>query len=191
MRSPAQFIVKPLGGRRYDNIRKYGDVDFIISSDQEDHTVTNRFAEVMSTPLNYKGEIEKGDILVVHHNVFRKYYDMKGRERDSFSFFRDDTYLIDDVQFFLYKKEGAWKAPNPYCFVKPIKNEDYNIFTANLENHQTLDLMGEIKYINDELSKSGLKEGDVVGFTPESEYQFKINGDILYRMMTQNICVAI
>lgn len=191
MRSPTQFLVKPLGGRRYDNIRKYGDVDFIISSDQEDHTVTNRFAEVIAVPANYKGEIEKGDILVVHHNVFRKYYDMKGRERDSFSFFRDDTYLIDDVQFFLYQKDGLWKAPNPYCFVKPIKNEDYNIFTANLENHQTLDLMGEIKYINDELNGSGLKEGDVIGFTPESEYQFKINGETLYRMMTQNICVAI
>ena len=51
--------------------------------------------------------------------------------------------------------------------------------------------MGEIKYINDELSGSGLKEGDIIGFTPESEYQFKINGETLYRMMTQNICVAI
>ena len=55
MQSPSQFIVKPLGGRTYDNIRKYGDKDFIISSSQEDHTVTNRFAEVVAVPLNYGG----------------------------------------------------------------------------------------------------------------------------------------
>ena len=71
MQSPSQFIVKPLGGRTYDNIRTYGDKEFIISSSQEDHTVTNRFAEVVSVPLNYGGEIVSGDTLVVHHNVFR------------------------------------------------------------------------------------------------------------------------
>tara|TARA_R100000005_G_C5001195_1_gene208257 strand:+ start:5016 stop:5591 length:576 start_codon:yes stop_codon:yes gene_type:complete len=189
MRSPHHFIVTPLGGRRYDNIRKYGEVDFIISSDQEDHTVTNRFAEVLATPNSYKGEISKGDVVVVHHNVFRKYYDMKGRERDSFSYFRDSIYLIDEVQFYLYQKDGKWKAPSPYCFVKPIENDDYNIFTANLENHKNLDLIGEIRYINQELASANIKEGDVISFTPESEYEFKINGETLYRMMTHNICV--
>tara|TARA_R110000824_G_scaffold365097_2_gene553586 strand:- start:2028 stop:2603 length:576 start_codon:yes stop_codon:yes gene_type:complete len=191
MRSPFQFIVKPLGGRRYDNIRKYGEVDFIISSDQEDHTVTNRFGKVISTPLNYKGEINPGDTLLVHHNVFRKYYDMKGRERSSYSFFRDDLFFIDDNQYFLYKHKGKWKAPNPYCFVEPIANEEYNVFTANLENHIEKGLVGKIKYINSELESFGLKEGDTISFQPESEYEFKVEGKKLYRMMTLNICVQI
>ena len=51
MRSPNQFLVRPVGGRRYDNIEKYGDISFITSSSQEDHTVSNRYAEVLSTPL--------------------------------------------------------------------------------------------------------------------------------------------
>ena len=101
MKSPFYFIVKPLGGKRYDNIRKYGDNEFIISSSQEDHTATNRFAVVASTPSYYNGEIKKGDLLIVHHNVFRKYYDMKGVEKFGPSYFCDDLYIIGEDQYFL------------------------------------------------------------------------------------------
>jgi len=45
MRSPFYFITKPLKGRRYDNIKKIGEIDFITSVSQEDHMATNRFAE--------------------------------------------------------------------------------------------------------------------------------------------------
>ena len=89
MRSPFYFITKPLKGRRYDNIKKIGDIDFITSVSQEDHMATNRFAEVVSVPLGYKGKIKSGDILLVHHNVFRIYYDMKGREKSGRSFFKE------------------------------------------------------------------------------------------------------
>ena len=89
MRCPNQFLVKPAGGRRYDNVSKYGDVEFITSSSQEDHTVSNRYAEVISTPIMYDGPIEAGDTLLVHHNVFKKYYDMKGREKSGPCHFRN------------------------------------------------------------------------------------------------------
>jgi len=81
MKSPFSFIVEPYNGRRYDNIKKIGDVNLIISSSKEDHTVSNRFAKVISTPINYSGEIVPGDILLVHHNVFKFYNDMKGVEK--------------------------------------------------------------------------------------------------------------
>ena len=50
--------------------KKIGNVDFITSTSKEDHTASNRYAEVVSVPINYKGEISSGDILLVHHNVF-------------------------------------------------------------------------------------------------------------------------
>ena len=103
MKPPFQFLVRPKGGTRYSHTKKISNKDFIVSSSQEDHTATNRFAEVLEVPLNYNGEITKGDTLLVHHNVFRKYYDMKGREKSGPSFFMDDLYLIDFDQFFLYK----------------------------------------------------------------------------------------
>ena len=35
MKSPHHFIIKPYNERRYDNVRKYGDVDFIIVNYQD------------------------------------------------------------------------------------------------------------------------------------------------------------
>ena len=53
MKSPHSFIVRPIGNRRYDNIKKIGSIDFITSTSEEDHTVSNRYAEVVETPINY------------------------------------------------------------------------------------------------------------------------------------------
>ena len=102
MKSPYYFIVKPVNGRRYDNIKNIGGIDFVTSVSQEDHLASNRFAEVVSCPLSYTGEIVPGDILLVHHNVFKIYYDMKGREKSGRSFFKDDLFFIAFDQFFLY-----------------------------------------------------------------------------------------
>ena len=94
MRSPFQFIVHPRDAKRYDNMRKYGDVDFIVSVSQEDHKFSNRYAEVVSVPICYDGPIKPGDTLIVHHNVFKFYYDMYGRQKSCRSFLHDDLFLL-------------------------------------------------------------------------------------------------
>ena len=76
MRSPFYFIVKPLEGKRYKNSKKIGGIDFLTSTSEENHLASNREAVVVSTPVNYSGDIETGDILLVHHNVFKYYYDI-------------------------------------------------------------------------------------------------------------------
>ena len=47
MKSPYNFIVKPLHKKRYNNTKDIGEVEFITSVSQEDHTSSNRFAEVI------------------------------------------------------------------------------------------------------------------------------------------------
>ena len=83
-------------------------MDFIVSTSEEDHKFSNRYAEVLATPLSYDGDIEPGDILLVHHNVFKFYNDMKGQRQSGKSFLKDDTFLIDPDQFYMYKKNGKW-----------------------------------------------------------------------------------
>ena len=184
MKSPYCFIIKPVDGKRYDNIRTYEGKPFIISSSQEDHKSTNRFAEVICTPMYYTGPIMPGDIVVVHHNTFKFYYDMKGRQKSSWNYLFDDFFIVQDDQLYLYKSgESEWMAPSPFCFVKPIPSED-KVFSSlgSLE-----ELWGELIFTNNELE--GVSVGDVVSFTPDSEYEFKINGDLVYRMYNRNICL--
>ena len=54
MKSPFYFIVEPVGGKSYDNVRDNG---LIVSSSKEDHKATNRFALVINTPIGYTGPV--------------------------------------------------------------------------------------------------------------------------------------
>ena len=185
MKSPHYFIVKPLNGERYDATRNYGGKEFIISSSQEDHTVTNRMAVVHSVPVWYDGPINVGDTVVVHHNVFRIYYDMSGNERSSWNHYKDDVFMIEHDQLFLYKSyDDEWRAPFPYCFVEPVAKMESKISTLGVEE----ELVGKIAFIPD---NQLLKKGDTVSFIPESEYEFNIDSKKLYRMKIKNLCLKL
>ena len=183
MQSPYCFIVKPYNDRRYDNIKYYGDKKFFTSTSEEDHTVSTRFATVVNIPINYKGKIKIGDTLVVHHNVFKYYNDIYGRQKSGRSWLIDDLFLIDEQQFYMYKQKGKWYSHNKYCFVKPIAMEDKYLHVG--ENEEPL--WGIIKYGNKQLEKLNVYPGDKISFQPNSEYEFEIDGEKLYRMYTNNI----
>ena len=89
MKSPFYFIVEPVEGKRYNNTKNISGLDFITSTSEEDFTVSNRKGIVKEVPLNYQGPIKIGDILLVHHNVFKYYNDMKGRQKSGKSFLLD------------------------------------------------------------------------------------------------------
>ena len=183
MKSPHYFIVTPANGQRYTTERK----GLIISSSKEDHLASTREAIVLETPYDYDGPIQKGDIVIVHHNVFKYYYDMRGKEKSSWNHFRDDLFMVDDV--YAYKRgEGRWRGVGRYVFVAPVKNGRENtIITSDLEKP----LIGEIRYINQELEDKGLEVGDLITFEPESEYPFHIDGEKIYRMYTKNITIKL
>lgn len=187
MRSPFYFIVRPIGGKRYDNTRDMSGVEVLVSTSEEDHKFSNRKAEVLELPLGYNGPIEKGDILLVHHNAFKFYNDMKGRQKSGKSFFRDDTFFIDTEQFFLYKKGSTWNAYDRYCFVKPISATDSYIKKPFSEEP----LMGIMKYPNEYLISKGVNQGDTVCFSPDSEYEFEVDGEKLYRMYDHQITIKL
>jgi hypothetical protein len=185
MKSPFYFITRAYNGRRYDNVKSIGGIDFITSTSEEDHKASNRYAEVIETPLGYEGPIRNGDTLLVHHNVFKFYNDMKGRQQSGKSFFKDDLFFIDDEQFFMYKQDGEWHSYDRYCFVKPVPTSESYIFKPFSEEP----LVGIMKYPNDYLKSKGISSGDMVCFKPESEYEFDVDGEKLYRMYDHQITI--
>jgi hypothetical protein len=177
MKAPFDFVIEPKGDR-YNNIKKVGDKDLIINTEIFNHQFVNREAIVKSIPTAFKTDIKPGDTVIVHHNVFRRWHDAKGRERNSRSFFNENTYLVKPDQVFLYKRKNKWLAPKGYCFVQPIKQLD----TINVEKEQPC--VGIVKYTD-----GAYKEKELVGFTPQSSYEFVIDGNRLYRVMTQFITI--
>jgi hypothetical protein len=187
MKSPFYFIAKPIDGKRYNNTKEIGGVEVITSVSEEDFRFSNREAEVIETPLGYKGPIEPGDILLVHHNVFKFYSDMQGRQKSGRSFFKDDLFFIDTEQFFLYKHKDDWMTYDRYCFVEPVDVEDSYIYKATSKEP----LVGTMRYPNEYLLSQGVNPGDKVAFKPESEYQFEIDGVKMFRIYDHRITVKL
>ena len=188
MRSPFYFIVKPLDDKRYTNTKDIDGMDFITSTSEENHMASNRQGVVVATPLGYDGEIEVGDLLLVHHNVFKFYNDMKGRQKSGKSFFKDNLFFIDNDQFFMYKQNGEWKAHSKYCMIKPIEKSGNHYLKTHAEEEP---LIGLVKYPNKYLTSKGINKGDKVSFQPDSEYEFNVDGEKLYRMFDKNITMVL
>ena len=179
MKSLYSFIVKPYN-KRYDNIRKVGDKQLIINTTIEDHQFISKKAVVVSTPAAFDTKIKKGDIVYIHHNIFRRWYDQKGKERNSSTFFKDDLYFCSPEQIYMYNL----KPHLNYCFVKPILNK------SNLSLSKEQEHFGILKYSNSSLEAVGLTPGDLVIFTPNSEFEFIIEGERLYCMKSNDIALT-
>lgn len=182
MRSLHAFIIEPKN-QRYDNTKKIDQVDLILNTDLQDHKFVSRVGIVISTPIIGKTGIKQGDEVLVHHNVFRRFHDVRGEEKNSKSYFEEDKYFVFPEQIFMYRRDTEWKPLEGYCFVQPIKN--VNIFSNNPEQ----ELTGIIKYLDNGLIKNGIKKGDLIGFTPDSEYEFIVENKRLYRVPTNSICI--
>jgi hypothetical protein len=177
MKSVYNFVVKPKG-ERYNNTKKVGDSELILNTEIFNHQYVNREAIVISTPIIGDTDIKPGDTVTLHHNVFRRWHNVKGVEKNSRSYFNEDTYFINHDQIFLYKRNKKWIAPKGYCFVKPIKAIDQ----FNIESEKPL--QGVVKY-----SDGTVKVGDLVGFTPSSEYEFIVDNERLYRVLSKFITI--
>ena len=177
MKSVYNFVVTPIG-KRYNNAKKIGDKELILNTEIFNHQFVNRLAKVISTPIIGDTDIKPGDIIVIHHNVFRRWHNIRGEEKNSKSYFNESTYLINPDQIFLYKRNKKWIAPKGYCFVKPLKTTNQ----VNIESEKPL--QGIVKY-----SDGTVKVNDLIGFRPGSEYEFIIDGERLYRVLSNLITI--
>ena len=87
------FIVKPKG-KIYNNTKKINDTDLILNNNISDYKYINRNAIVVKTPKHFDTPINIGDEVIIHHNVFRRWHDVRGKEKNSRSYFDEDTYLV-------------------------------------------------------------------------------------------------
>ena len=177
MKSVYNFVVTPKG-ERYNNKKKVGDSELILNTEIYNHQFVNRIAIVKSIPIIGNTDIQPRDEVIVHHNVFRRWYDVKGVEKNSRSFFNESTYFINHDQIFLYKRDEKWMAPKGYCFIKPLKAVDQ----FNIESEKPL--QGIVKY-----SDGTVEIGDLIGYRPKTECEFIVDSERLYRVLSNLITI--
>jgi hypothetical protein len=181
MQSLFDFIIKPKN-ERYDNKKYIDGQEFLVNTEISDHRYVSRAGVVLGIPKSEKTEIKVGDEVIVHHNVFRRWYNQRGEEKNSRGYYKDNLYFVKSDQIFLYKRNNKWNAPKGFCFVKPIQSTDI------LNNEKEQALRGIIKYVDKDISGLIAKE-DLVGFTPSSEYEFIVDNERMYRVLTNSISI--
>jgi hypothetical protein len=173
MQSPFCFVIEPVG-ERYNNSVSVDNKSLIINTEIYNHEYVNRRGVVVSCPIAGKHDILPGDDVIVHHNVFRRWHDVKGQERNSKAYFKDNKYIVSADQIFLYNN----KAMPGYSFVQPLVDQN------NLSEDKEDPYKGVIVY-----SDGTYNKGEIVGYTPFSQYEFIINNQKLYRVMNKFITI--
>jgi hypothetical protein len=182
MNSLSQFIIEPIGDR-YDNKIKVDNKELIINSSISDHKFINRTARVISIPLGFKTNIKPGYKIIVHHNLFRRYYNMKGKSVNSSKFFKDDLYFATPDQIYLYKNSDGWNTNKDFCFIKPLLEKNDSKRDKLKKN------IGILKYSNSTLEALEITPGDVLSFKPNREFEFIIDNELLYCMQSNDIII--
>ena len=184
MKAVYNFVVQPVKSR-YNNTKDIDGKELILNTEIFNHQYISREAIVKAIPTVGETDIRVGDTVIVHHNVFRRWHNQYGIEKNSRAYIDEDTYLVQPDQIFLYKPKAIfsyhnrkWQAMKGYCFVAPIKSTD------NLSSDKEQPLMGVVKYTD-----GTVNEGDLIGFRPSSEYEFVIDGKKLYRLLSQFITI--
>jgi hypothetical protein len=178
MQSVFNYLVTPQGGRTTGQTTIEGQ-ELLLNTELQNHEYSNRVGVILSLPLAKKHqELREGDEVILHHNVFRRFRDVRGEEKNSKSYLTEETYLAQPDQIYAYKRDGEWKALEGFCFVAPIK--ETKMFSIEKEKP----LIGVVKYCT-----CGLEVDNIVGFIPTSEYEFIIEGQRLYRVPTNSITI--
>jgi len=176
MKSVYNFVVTPVKNR-YNNTKNIDGKELILNTEIFNHQYVSREAIVKAIPIIGDTDIKVGDKVIVHHNVFRRWHNQHGIEKNSRSYIDEKTYLVQPDQIFLYKNT-EWQAQKGYCFVAPVKS------TNKLSVDKEKPLVGIVKYTDGTVNK-----GDLIGFRPSSEYEFIIDGRKLYRVLSNFITI--
>ena len=89
----------------------------------------------------------------------------------------EETYLVQPDQIFLYKNT-EWQAQKGFCFVAPVKS------TNKLSVDKEKPLVGIVKHTDGRAELNSL-----VGFRPNIECEFVVDGKRLYRIPSQFITI--
>lgn len=182
MRMLENFLVR-LPKRFKDTIKVNGQELYLDPKfDEFQHRVMQ--GEVVSVPMRYEKVAEPGDTLYFHHHVVMdKGQGLRYNDEEIFIVrYHPDTPYAS--QAFAVKDEDGIRVLSQWVLLEPIaednqlKSDTIQIITFEEEENKR----GKIAFINETLEEAGLRVGDTVGFSKNSDYEIEIEGKKYWRM---------
>lgn len=172
----------------YSNTETVDGKEFTVNVSISDVSSINRKAIVVCAPKN--SNLNEGDEVIVHHNIMRENILNNGLTSKG-NFYIGNGYYNCPVSEVLMKRVNnePWETLQDFVFIKPIKEENIELFngivmaTENKDGYrfQRATLHITNKKLND------VNIGDTIVFSPYSEHEFIIDGELLYKCEVADI----
>lgn len=177
MKALYDFIVKVED--RYNNKVDVEGKELIVNTEisENDHIFVNRIGTVVGIPTVGDYKIKEGDQVLVNHNVFRRWNDMRGNERNCRAYLFDALYTVQPEQIYASKRGDHWTPMRGYTFVAPIS--EYDKWDTKTESESK----GVV------LLSDAFDRGAVIGYKPGMNVEFNIDNQKLYRILNKFINV--
>ena len=190
MRPLSNFVVYV--PKKVNETKKIGDVEIYIETkfNEFEHRVME--GEVVGIPEKYKTQVAVGDTLYFHHHVV-----ITPQVLDENNDLYQVNYSPDGghaTQSYIVKKKDTDEiiALDDWVFLDPIKPEPKlkSDILELVSFEEEVNYKGKIMYASDKIKELGLKIGDVVWFTKNSDYEMQIDDKKLWRVLIQNLTIV-
>lgn len=181
---------------------KHGSLELVnpgMTETQFDNAIQEGVVYSMPSYLKYKDykgdrvekrndvKVEKGDKIYFHHFVVQDDCKINHEEQE--------LYICDYESVYCMVKDGKIEMMEDYILVAPITEDESKCKTASgiwikIEPDKIY-LYGKIKHINPFYESIGLKEGQNIFFTKNSEYKITVEGTEYYRMKIEDIACVV
>tara|TARA_R100001443_G_scaffold61989_2_gene72004 strand:- start:1563 stop:2141 length:579 start_codon:yes stop_codon:yes gene_type:complete len=138
--------------------------------------------------MGHKRDIKEGDKVYCHHFLVN--------EENRVNFLeQDNVYKIFFESIYARVRDGELKMVSHWNFVKQKVEDESNYMTKSgiytKPEAEDEELHGYVCHMNDELKSWGVKIGDEVIFSKNSEYDMQIEGEKLLRMRNFDILAIV
>lgn len=189
--STLNYLIVELDEAYNNEVEVLEDQSLIVNSTIESVAHISRTAKVIEAPDFVI--LQQGDEVVVHHNIFRLRNNTKGNLTQSNYHLEGNKYFVPLTEVFMYKRDSDWICLEPYVFIKPIElREEESLLLGVKDEYKGREHQkGIIAFNNKQLLDQGVKVGDEIVFSRNSEYEFTIDGELYYKMRTKDILAKI
>ena len=174
--------------RNYNNKEGVNGIEYVVNVSIDNVESINRSATVIVAPLG--SSLDPGDEVIVHHNIMRENIHVNDKKVNSNFFLGNGFYRCPVSEVIMKKnKSGDWDPLSDFLFLRPIKEEnvelEHGLVLVPYSRKGMKDLRAEIAITNKNLK--GASVGDTIIFSRNSEHEFIIDGEVLYKCRIEDI----
>lgn len=173
--------------KKFKDTIKVGDKELYLASKFNEFENRNTCGTIVGVPVKHDTGAKIGDTLYFHHHVVMNTSLEVGEDKYIVMYDPEGEYANHALAY--KDADGAVHPLGDWVFLlKPqyaVEEKKGSLFLIQTERKP--DTKGELAYDSEGTKELGLKAGDIVGFSKNSDYEIDVDGIVMYRMLLRDL----